>query len=64
MLRAGHQDFDFGTSKGRGDLWLSEAGGVTYVNGNLDSDTAVEFQIAIYDGSVRASAYSAHDFIL
>jgi serralysin len=64
MLRAGHQDFDFGTSKGRGDLWLSEAGGVTYVNGNVDADAAIEFQVAIHDGSVRASAYSAHDFIL
>ena len=34
------------------------------MNGNIDSDAAPEFQIAIHDGAVRASAYSAHDFIL
>jgi len=62
--RGGDHDFIFGTSKARGHVWLSESKGVTYVNGNTDHDAAIEFQLAIHDGSVRASAYSAHDFIL
>jgi serralysin len=63
VTRAGHQDFVFGTSKARGHIWLSEWKGVTYVNGNIDNDATPELQIAIDDGSVRASAYTHHDFI-
>ena len=60
-----HQDFVFGTVQGaRPPLARPRQGGVTYVNGNADSDAAIEFQLAIHDGAVRASAYSAHDFIL
>ena len=37
---------------------------MTYANGNADKDAAIEFQVAIHDGGVKASAYSHHDFIL
>ena len=59
LTRSGHQDFVFGTSKARGHLWLTESSGVTYANGNTDKDAAIEFQVAIHDGGVKASAYSA-----
>ncbi|HET9069133.1 MAG TPA: M10 family metallopeptidase [Amaricoccus sp.] len=64
MTRAGHQDFAFGTSKGRGHIWMSESNGVTCLNGNIDNDATPEFQVVIYDGEVKASAYTVHDFIL
>ncbi len=48
----------------RGHLWLTESGTNTIVNGNIDNDATVEFQLVIEDGGVRASAYTAADFIL
>lgn len=60
----GIQDFAFGTAKGVGRLWATTSGTMTIINGNTDSDSAIEFQIAIDDGAVAASAYSAADFIL
>ena len=35
---------------GRGTLWLSRSGSLTLVNGNLDDDAAIEFQLIIEDG--------------
>lgn len=64
VTRGGDQAFIFGSSKAKGHLWMTESKGVTYVNGNVDNDAAIEFQVAIHDGAVRASAYSAHDFFL
>ena len=64
LTRGGHQDFIFGTSKARGHIWMSESEGVTYLHGNIDKDAAIEFQVAIHDGGVKASAYTHHDFIL
>jgi serralysin len=62
--RSGDQAFVFGTSHGKGRLWLHESDGVSYVRGNVDADAAVEFQLAIHDGAARASAYTADDFLL
>ena len=49
---------------GRGHLWLEERGAVTWVLGNVDRDAAAELRIAIHDWGVRASAYTADDFVL
>ncbi len=64
ITRAGDQAFQFGTARDKGHLWLVEVGNVTLVRGNVDGDAAVEFEIAIHDGAVRASAYAAADFLL
>lgn len=61
---AGDQAFQLGTTHGIGHLWLSESGTNTMVNGNVDGDAALEFQLAINDGATRASVYSAADFLL
>ena len=61
---SGDQPFAFGASMARGHLRLHEAGSVTYVNGNTDGDAAAEFQLAILDAGIRASAYTAADFLL
>ena len=61
---SGTQHFAFGTAKGIGRLWVSTSGTMTVINGNTDSDATAEFQIAIDDGSVSASAYTSADFIL
>jgi hypothetical protein len=37
---------------------------VTYLRGNSDGDAAAEFELAIFDGAVGASAYTHHDFLL
>jgi hypothetical protein len=58
------QTFAFGVAKGIGRVWVEEVGQVTHVRANVDADAAVEFELAIEDGGVRASAYSALDFIL
>jgi len=52
------------TPGGRRSLWLSTEGTTTIVNGNVDNDAAVEFQLAIDDAHVAASAYRVLDFIL
>lgn len=59
----GDQAFLFGGS-GKQHLSLSEVGTDTIVRGNSDNDAAFEFQLVIHDGGVRASAYTAADFIL
>jgi serralysin len=61
---AGNQAFAFGTAKTRGHLWLQESGSTTYVCGNVDGDAAIELHLAILDGGVRSSAYTAADFLL
>lgn len=62
--RAGVQDWLFGTSTAKGHLWVTTSGTQTIVNGNVDNDATIEFQIAIDDGSTLASAYRVQDFIL
>ncbi|PZQ47772.1 MAG: hypothetical protein DI556_16285 [Rhodovulum sulfidophilum] len=63
VLAGGNQSFTFGGTTA-GHLWLTESGTNTIVNANIDGDAAIEFQLVIEDGGVRASAYSAADFIL
>lgn len=60
---AGDQAFTLGGT-GRGHLWLRDVGGVTHVYGNVDADRAAEFELAILDGGVTASRYTAEDFLL
>lgn len=61
---AGDQAFTFGGGQGAGYLWLTDFGTDTLVNGNMDADDSVEFQLRIEDGDVLASAYTAADFLL
>ncbi|PZQ47116.1 MAG: hypothetical protein DI556_18005 [Rhodovulum sulfidophilum] len=61
---AGDQAFIFGGGTGRGYLWLTVDGADTIVKGNIDGDSAPEFQLVIEDGATLASAYTASDFIL
>ncbi|MFO1105466.1 MAG: calcium-binding protein [Amaricoccus sp.] len=61
---AGQQHFVFGTSTGVGHIWAVTSGTDTLIRGNVDGDAAVEFEVAIADGSVSHTAYSAADFIL
>jgi Ca2+-binding RTX toxin-like protein len=61
---AGNQVFIFGGA-GAGHLSLvNSVGGTTILNANVDADAAFEFVLAIADGGVLASAYTAADFIL
>jgi Ca2+-binding RTX toxin-like protein len=60
----GVQDWVFGTSHAKGHLWVTTSGTQTILNGNSDNDAAIEFQVAIADAGVAASAYTADDFIL
>lgn len=62
--KAGMQDWVLGTSHAKGQLWTSTSGGQTILSGNVDDDAAIEFQLAIDDGGVAASAYRVQDFIL
>jgi hypothetical protein len=59
----GNQAFHFGGT-GRGDLSVVESNGDTLVRANVDGDGGFELALLIDDGAVRASAYSAADFIL
>ncbi len=59
----GNQIFRFGLT-GVATLSLAEEGTNTIVRGNIDYDAEYEFQLVIEDGAVRASAYTAADFIL
>jgi Ca2+-binding RTX toxin-like protein len=58
------QDFIFGTSHAKGHLWVVNSGSNTLIRGNVDGDAAVELEIAIADGSVKAAAYTAADFLV
>ncbi|MBB5223126.1 serralysin [Amaricoccus macauensis] len=62
--KAGVQDWLFGTSHAKGHLWVTTSGTQTILNGNSDNDAAIEFQLAIADAGVAASAYKVQDFIL
>jgi Ca2+-binding RTX toxin-like protein len=55
--------FRFGDA-GKGGLTVVDVGTDSLVRGNLDDDGGFEFQILIEDGAVKASAYTADDFIL
>ncbi|MBB5223127.1 Ca2+-binding RTX toxin-like protein [Amaricoccus macauensis] len=61
--RSGIQDWIFGTAKTKGHLWMTTSGSQTILNGNTDNDAAIEFQVAIDDAGVAASAYKVQDFI-
>lgn len=64
LVTTGDQAFRFG-SKAIGGLWAVDlSGGNTMIYGNLDSDSVAEFTLTIKDGDVKASAYTAADFIL
>lgn len=60
---AGDQAFVFGQRGVAGGLWLDDVGGVTYVRAQTDG-VGADVEIAIEDGAVLASAYTAADFIL
>ncbi|MBB5223658.1 Ca2+-binding RTX toxin-like protein [Amaricoccus macauensis] len=61
---AGQQHFNFGTSRGVGDLWSVDVGDVTHIRGNIGAGMP-KFDLAIHDGAgVHASDYAAIDFIL
>ena len=62
--KAGVQDFVFGTATGVGRLWAINSGTTTLICGNTDADAVIEFQFAIEDGAVLASAYTAADFLV
>lgn len=64
FTRGGMQDFAFGTARGTGRVWALDMGGNTLIRANVDGDRAAEFELVIEDGSLRASAYEASDFIL
>ena len=62
---AGQQHLVFATGPGAGKVWAVDGpGGDTLIQANVDSDAAVEFEVAIADGSVGHGAYNAADFIL
>lgn len=61
--RSGDQTFAFGSTD-KGGLSLIDVDGNTLVRGNINGDSAFEFEILIVDGAVKASAYTAADFIL
>lgn len=60
---AGNQTFIRGGT-GNGHLRAIEEGNRTVLLGNTDADAAAELRIVIEDGSVRATAYTAADFVL
>ena len=59
---AGDQAFVFGRM-GLGGLWLLEQDGDTVIRGRVGG-TGFQFELVIEDGAVRASSYSAADFLL
>jgi serralysin len=61
--RSGNQAFTWGFSD-KGGLWFKNAGAVTLVQANMDSDRHADFALRIFDGDVRAGAYHANDFVL
>ncbi len=63
-VAAGVQHFAFGTSHAAGHLWAVDSGAMTLIRGNIDGDAFVEFELAIDDGSIRASAYTGADFLV
>lgn len=64
QTRAGLQDFAFGGQTGKGRLWAREADGLTLIRGNVDADRLPEFELAVADGAVLASAYATADFLV
>ena len=61
--RSGNQAFVF-DSLSTGGLWFLEQGSNTVIRGTIQDGQGFEFELVIEDGSVRASAYTAADFIL
>ncbi|MFO1142186.1 MAG: M10 family metallopeptidase C-terminal domain-containing protein [Amaricoccus sp.] len=60
---AGNQAFVFGGT-GIGRVSVVNSGTDSLVHCNVDGDAAFEFELAIEDGGVLASAYKALDFVL
>ena len=63
-VAGGTQHFVFGTSSHAAGRLRRNSGTLTLIRGNTDGDTAVEFEVAIQDGSVRAMAYTGADFLV
>lgn len=61
---AADDPFIFAGGRGQGHIWTANSGTNTLVRANTDNDAAVEFALLIADGAVRASAYTAADFLL
>jgi Ca2+-binding RTX toxin-like protein len=62
--KIGNQAFDFGTSKGKGDLWAENVKGDTWIYGNVDGDKAAEIKFLFEDGKTKAGDYFESDFVL
>ena len=60
---AGNQAFGWGGT-GAGRLRAVEEDGNTVVLGNTDADATMELRIVLADAAVRASSYTAADFVL
>ena len=61
---AGNQAFTWSASGAAGTLSLSEQNGNTYVNGHVNNDGVIDFQLIIADGAIRATQYGPDDFLL
>jgi hypothetical protein len=59
---SGLGDLHFGDNA-QGGIWLANVGTVTHCYVNQDNATDAELDVAINDGSVLASAYTAADFL-
>jgi len=60
----GHQQFVLGGPFTAGHLRLTNVGGNTVLEANLDGDALAEFKVIIEDGAVSATDYTVDDFIL
>jgi Ca2+-binding RTX toxin-like protein len=60
----GDQAFVFGSIGTVAGLWLVEEGDLTVVRASVDADADAEFELAISDGSIRATDYTSDDFAL
>ena len=61
---AGNQAFVFSASAAAGTLVLREVNGNTVLEGHVNGDRAVDFQLIIADGGITAYQYSADEFLL
>lgn len=61
---AGNQAFVWSASGAAGTLSLSEQNGNTILTGHVNNDRVADFQLIIADGGIRATQYSADEFLL
>ena len=64
MTEAGIQQFEFGRGASAGTVWATNEGRKTVICASVDGDDVADLEIVVFDGSARASAYSAADFIV